>query len=159
MSSNVPMLDTVHQNPHPDPPATPIELMDQLARVAAAYYRHFASAAAGHGLTLMQGKTLSLLTRPRSMRALAGLLSCDASNVTGIVDRLEGRDLVRREPDPADRRVKSIALTDRGEQTVRLIRADLMSGLTALEQLSGQDRAALGALLDRAFPETAAPPA
>ncbi|MFJ2187276.1 MarR family winged helix-turn-helix transcriptional regulator [Kitasatospora sp. NPDC087861] len=149
----------MHQNPPPDPPATPIELMDQLARVAAAYYRHFAAAAAGRGLTLMQGKTLSLLTRPRSMRALAGLLSCDASNVTGIVDRLEGRDLVRREPDPADRRVKNIALTDEGERTVRSIRADLMSGLTALEQLSDQDRTTLRALLDRAFPDTAAPPA
>ncbi|WP_348534134.1 MarR family transcriptional regulator [Kitasatospora sp. MAA19] len=149
----------MHQNPPPDPPATPIELMDQLARVAAAYYRHFAAAAAGRGLTLMQGKTLSLLTRPRSMRALAGLLSCDASNVTGIVDRLEGRDLVRREPDPADRRVKNIALTDEGERTVRSIRADLMSGLTALEQLSDQDRTTLRALLDRAFPDTAVPPA
>ncbi|MFJ2863150.1 MarR family winged helix-turn-helix transcriptional regulator [Kitasatospora sp. NPDC087314] len=149
----------MHQNPPPDPPATPIELMDQLARVAAAYYRHFAAAAAGRGLTLMQGKTLSLLTRPRSMRALAGLLSCDASNVTGIVDRLEGRDLVRREPDPADRRIKNIALTDEGERTVRSIRADLMSGLTALEQLSDQDRTALRALLDRAFPDTAVPPA
>ncbi|MFJ3220178.1 MarR family winged helix-turn-helix transcriptional regulator [Kitasatospora sp. NPDC086801] len=149
----------MHQNPRPDPPATPGELMDQLARVAAAYYRHFAAAASGHGLTLMQGKTLSLLTRPRSMRALAGLLSCDASNVTGIVDRLEGRGLVRREPDPVDRRVKNIALTDQGEHTVRLIRADLMSGLTALERFSDQDRTALGALLDRAFPDTAAPSA
>ncbi|MFJ9607650.1 MarR family winged helix-turn-helix transcriptional regulator [Kitasatospora sp. NPDC101176] len=144
----------MHENPRPDRTATPIELIEQLARVAAAYYRHFAAAAAGHGLTLMQGKTLSLLTRPRSMRGLAGLLSCDASNVTGIVDRLEARDLVLREPDPSDRRVKNIALTEHGERTVRLIRADLMSGLTALEELTAEDRGALRSLLDRAFPET-----
>lgn len=43
---------------------------------------------------------LSLLGRPLPMRALAELLGCDASNVTGIVDRLEARGLVRREAAP-----------------------------------------------------------
>lgn len=138
----------------PESPPTPVQLMDQLARAAAAYYRHFATVAAEHGLTLMQGKMLSLLRMPRSMRELAELLACDASNVTGIVDRLEARELVRREPDPVDRRIKNVVLTGQGEQTVRLIRAELMSGLTALEQLDDAERTDLRQLLSRVFPAT-----
>ncbi|WP_327070544.1 MarR family transcriptional regulator [Kitasatospora sp. NBC_01250] len=131
---------------------TPVELMDQVARAAAAYYRHFATLAADRGLTLMQGKTLSLLREPRPMRTLADLLACDASNVTGIVDRLEARGLVRREVDPADRRIKNVLLTEEGEQAVREIRAELVSGLTGLEQLDEADRHALQRLLGLVFP-------
>ena len=43
------------------------------------------------------------------MGRLADTLSCDASNVTGLVDRLESRGLVRRQPSPDDRRVKVLA--------------------------------------------------
>jgi DNA-binding MarR family transcriptional regulator len=45
---------------------------------------------------------------------VARWLTCDASNVTGIVDRLEARGLVERRPDPGDRRLKMLALTDEG---------------------------------------------
>ncbi|PYC74534.1 MarR family transcriptional regulator [Streptomyces tateyamensis] len=129
--------------------------MDQIARAAAAYYRHFAAMAADRGLTLMQGKTLSLLREPRPMRTLAELLACDASNVTGIVDRLEARGLVRREVDPADRRIKNVLLTEGGEETVRQIRAEMMSGLTGLEQLGEAQRHAFQRLLGEVFPESA----
>ncbi|MFF2073369.1 MarR family winged helix-turn-helix transcriptional regulator [Kitasatospora sp. NPDC058162] len=131
---------------------TPVELMDQVAAAAAAYYRHFAALAAERGLTLMQGKTLSLLREPRPMRTLADLLACDASNVTGIVDRLEARELVRREVDPADRRIKNVLLTEEGERTVRQIRVELMSSLTGLAQLDEADRHAFQRLLGRVFP-------
>jgi len=36
------------------------------------------------------------------MGQLAETLACDASNVTGLVDRLESRGLVRRRPSVAD---------------------------------------------------------
>ena len=49
------------------------------------------------------------------MGELAEHLYCDASNVTGIVDRLEGRGLVERKPDPNDRRVKRLVLTPQGQ--------------------------------------------
>jgi DNA-binding MarR family transcriptional regulator len=50
------------------------------------------------------------------MSSLAGKLFCDASNVTGIVDRLEARGLIERRPAAHDRRVKLLALTDEGER-------------------------------------------
>ncbi len=52
--------------------------------------------------------------RPLPMGRLAQTLSCDASNVTGLVDRLESRGLIRREPSAADRRVKVLRLTPDG---------------------------------------------
>ncbi|WP_033220488.1 MarR family winged helix-turn-helix transcriptional regulator [Kitasatospora phosalacinea] len=136
------------------PPAAPtsVELMDQLAQAAAAYYRSFATVAAARGLTLMQGKMLSLLRRPVPMRTLAELLACDASNVTGIVDRLEGHGLVRREADPADRRIKRVTLTEEGERTVREIRAELLTTLGGLDDLGDRDRRTLQRVLGRLFP-------
>src|SRR4051795_11602551 len=48
------------------------------------------------------------------MSTLAGTLACDASNVTGIVDRLEARGLIERREAPRDRRVKMLAVTPEG---------------------------------------------
>ncbi|AUG82014.1 hypothetical protein CFP65_7433 [Kitasatospora sp. MMS16-BH015] len=139
------------------PPTAPtsVDLMDQLARAAAGYYRSFATVAAARGLTLMQGKVLSLLRTPVPMRTLAELLACDASNVTGIVDRLEAHGLARREPDPADRRVKRVGLTEQGERTVREIRAELRTTLSGLDGLAEPDRQTLHQLLSRLFPPEA----
>src|SRR5947208_10527304 len=52
--------------------------------------------------------------RPIPMGQLAETLACDASNVTGLVDRLESRGLVRRRASEADRRVKVLELTATG---------------------------------------------
>ena len=49
------------------------------------------------------------------MRALAEGWKCDASWVTGIVDGLEQRGYVERQPHPRDRRVKVVALTPAGD--------------------------------------------
>jgi DNA-binding MarR family transcriptional regulator len=48
------------------------------------------------------------------MRALAQSLFCDPSNVTGIVDRLEARGLIKRREADHDRRVKILTITDQG---------------------------------------------
>src|SRR2546426_4748856 len=52
--------------------------------------------------------------KPIPMRQLAETLSCDASNVTGLVDRLESRGLLRRRASAEDRRVKVLELTPTG---------------------------------------------
>jgi DNA-binding MarR family transcriptional regulator len=62
--------------------------------------------------------------RPIPMGQLAETLSCDKSNVTGLVDRLESRGLVRRRPSAGDRRVKVLVLTPTGSR----LRALLLSG-------------------------------
>src|SRR3981081_2845118 len=67
---------------------------------------HFTALAAEHGLSAGQAKVL-LQLQPEgavTMRQLAGELQYDASNLTGVVDRLEQMRAVRREPHPHDRR-------------------------------------------------------
>jgi len=59
-------------------------------------------------------KALRRLDTPVAMKDLGQRLGCDPSFVTAIADALEQRGLAKREPNPADRRVKNLALTDRG---------------------------------------------
>jgi len=65
--------------------------------------------------------------RPIPMGQLAETLACDASNVTGLVDRLESRGLVRRRASAEDRRVKVLDLTPKGSR----LRALLLDRMTA----------------------------
>ena len=53
---------------------------------------------------------------PRPMRDLAVAMNCDASYVTAMVDDLERAGYAERLPAPADRRVKTVALTPRGRR-------------------------------------------
>ncbi|MFD3543834.1 MarR family winged helix-turn-helix transcriptional regulator [Streptomyces sp. NPDC058662] len=135
-------------------PAAPakLQLLELLAAIGTAQWRDFASAASRHGLTSTQAKVLAQLDGPMPMRALAVLLVCDASNVTGIVDRLEARDLVRREPDPADRRVKNVVATDAGREVIRRVREEMQATHGALDTLDEAESATLYALLERLRP-------
>src|SRR5215831_17472617 len=65
--------------------------------------------------------------RPLPMGRLADTLGCDASNVTGLVDRLETRGLVQRQPSAGDRRVKVLHLTPTGSR----LRAQLLKRITS----------------------------
>src|SRR5437762_11932114 len=96
-----------------------------------------------HGLHLIEPG------RPIPMGQLAETLACDASNVTGLVDRLESRGLVRRRASAEDRRVKVLDLTPTGSR----LRAQLLERMTAqehpLSRLSPRDRRALVRILER----------
>ena len=78
--------------------------------------QHFFQRSAEFDLSPQQAKAFHELRRPLSMGELADRLFCDASNVTGIVDRLEARGLVERQADPDDRRVRRLVLTDAGRE-------------------------------------------
>ena len=69
------------------------------------------------GLSIAQLDVLRRLRHhgPSPMRRLAEQMNCEASNLTGLVDRLETRGLVERRPDPHDRRVRLLALTETGQ--------------------------------------------
>jgi DNA-binding MarR family transcriptional regulator len=86
------------------------------------------------------------------MRRLAELLACDASNVTGIVDRLEARGLIRREVSASDRRVKNVVATEAGREAVYDVRAEMQATHAALDDLSQGEREALYTLLTRMRP-------
>src|SRR3954469_10738137 len=89
------------------------------------------------GLTAAQATALREMTGPMTMGELAEPRSCEPSNPTFVVDKLEKRGLVERHAHPIDRRAKLLVLTAEG--------AELREQL--LERL-GQD-SPLAALTDR----------
>lgn len=72
----------------------------------------------GLDLTPTQGLALWTLDpdSPMAMNALAETLACDASNVTGVVDKLEARGLLARQASEHDRRVKVLVVTEKGRE-------------------------------------------
>lgn len=110
---------------------------------------HLRSHVHGLGLTPSQALALRELRSPLTMRELAVRMSCEASNVTFIVDRLEAGGWVERIAHPEDRRAKRVRLTDEGKQ----VRSRLMRQLTKdspLQALDAEDRLQLEDLLAKA---------
>jgi DNA-binding MarR family transcriptional regulator len=87
--------------------------------------------------------------RPIPMGRLAETLACDASNVTGLVDRLESRGLVCRRPSAADRRVKALALTPKGARLRALLLDRMTVPPVTLGRLSVQEQRRLVQILAR----------
>lgn len=92
-----------------------------------------------------------LLDGPLPMGSVAEVLSCDASTLTGIADRLEERHLIRRQIDPTDRRVKLLALTDTGRTLVESIDGPFTTEIPGFANLSEHERTDLTQLLLRLF--------
>jgi MarR family transcriptional regulator, organic hydroperoxide resistance regulator len=88
---------------------------------------------------------------PLPMSALAGLLHCDNSNVTGIVDRLESRGLVERRPAEHDRRVKHLVVTEAGAELRERVGARLSEPPPGFDRLTADEQRRLAQLLRKAL--------
>lgn len=88
--------------------------------------------------------------RPAPMSEIAGALGCDASNVTGLVDRLEARELLERRPDAKDRRVKMVAVTRAGSRIQDKLHERWFEPPAPIAALGARDKEALLAILTRA---------
>ncbi|MFJ4650439.1 MarR family winged helix-turn-helix transcriptional regulator [Nocardia sp. NPDC088792] len=75
---------------------------------------------------------LSALARigARSAADLAAEVGLDRSGVTRRATRLEEAGLIRRDPDPTDRRASLLVLTDEGNRTVAELRRRLAARIT-----------------------------
>ena len=99
-----------------------------------------------------QGITLRMLADgPLPMGSVAEALVCDASNMTGIADRLDERGLAVRAADPNDRRVKLLVITPKGQRMIEVLDAPLSGEFEGVNTLSEEERHTLAALLSRAF--------
>jgi DNA-binding MarR family transcriptional regulator len=117
-------------------------------------------------LTPMQGHALRLLEpdHPVAMSALADALTCDASNVTGLIDKLESRGLIVRQNAEHDRRIKMLAVTAKGRALRERLTARIMEPPAAVLALPAEDRRRLGEVIraittERAETAPCAPPA
>ena len=108
----------------------------------------FHDACASVDLSPPQLKTLLSLESDLPMRAIADMLHCDASWVTGIVDGLEERGYVVRQPHASDRRIKVVAITELGEKAKATAIARLHEPPTAmLDALTQNEQRTLRDLL------------
>jgi DNA-binding MarR family transcriptional regulator len=126
-----------------------------LMRFYFAQREHLPECGSEWGLSATQCHVLHLIEpeQPVQMNRLADALSCDASNVTGLVDRLESRGLVQRRPSATDRRVKVLHLTDTGSR----LRGQLLRRVTGrplpLSRLSPDEQRALVRILEKLMGE------
>lgn len=112
---------------------------------------HLPSLAAELELSPAQCHVLHLIEPGRSipMGELAETLACDASNVTGLVDRLESRGLVRRRASAADRRVKVLDLTPTGSRLRTMLLDRMTTPPATLRRLSVREQRTLVRILTR----------
>ena len=115
--------------------------------------RHLAIFAQGiPELTPTQFAALAKLAElgPLSQNRLGRETAMDAATIKGVTDRLAERGLVESRSDPADRRLRMIALTEEGGALFRrLARQALAISVETLAPLTGPERARLLALLEK----------
>jgi DNA-binding MarR family transcriptional regulator len=110
-------------------------------------------------LTPSQGMALRSLDRPLPMSTLADALACDASNITGIVDKLESRGLIARRGADHDRRVKMLCVTERGRSLRDRLVKRLLEPPAALAALPLELKSRLTATLRKVIAELSDPAA
>lgn len=132
----------------PDP--DDLSLPEAFTTVARTLHHRSVKAFAPLDVTPGQARALRVLTRHGEMRmsALSEHLRIAPRSGTEVADDLERRGLVRRRPDPDDRRAVLVALTDQGEQVSEQVRAARSAeGDAYFAALSDADRQELARIL------------
>jgi DNA-binding MarR family transcriptional regulator len=126
------------------------ELMEQFMAVAHAIRQQANTRMNAAGLSLARFRALRAL-RPGPMRlnALSTALGVVPRTATTLADALEHDGLVRRLPDPADRRATLIEATSEGLRQLRAFQADHAGTAEIFDQLTPAERRQLAALLNR----------
>lgn len=126
-------------------------LAEQLLRLTRRLHRIHKQHLEPVGITPAQSRLLRTVAHcgePPRMADLAQRLEVVPRAVTSLVDALEESGSVRRVPDPSNRRVVRIELTDSGRATLRALRAARRRAAEEiLAPLAADQREALGELL------------
>ncbi len=137
----------------PDLDVAPLQVLSRISRLAKHLDRARKTAFAAHGLESWQFDVLSTLRRqgPPYQLSPGGLLRATlvtSGTMTNRIDHLATAGLVRRQPDPQDKRGVLVALTDEGRGRVDAALADLLSREeTLLAGLKPAERQVLAGLL------------
>lgn len=130
----------------PDPAPDPDGLLaEQLLRLTRRLHRIHKRHLEPVGITPAQSRLLRTVAHfgdaPPRMADLAARLEVVPRAVTTLVDGLEAAGRVRRVPDPSNRRVIRIELTDQGRATLRELRSarraaaeDILAPLTVAQR-------------------------
>lgn len=106
------------------------QVCDDLLMLLSSFKAQMVKMADEHGLTPMQLHALRVISEgTNTMSVMAQTMHCDASNVTGIVDRLLTLKLVTRKESEHDRRVKTVQLTANGRAILDHVVRDMPTRL------------------------------
>ncbi|MFE9807807.1 MarR family winged helix-turn-helix transcriptional regulator [Streptomyces sp. NPDC005227] len=137
----------------PDLDTAAMEVFGRVFRISRALGDRMEKAYARYGISRGEFDVLATLRRSDapytlSPRQLSATLMLTTGGMTGRLDKLERAGLLRRSPDPHDRRGLKVTLTDEG---LRLIDEAVGTGLAvqtaALSALDGDQATQLAALL------------
>lgn len=102
------------------------------------------------GLPFSRVRALWRLERgPRTLRELADDMGVDAPATTVLIDALEKRGLVKREPHPTDRRAKMVSLTAAGRRMMDVVARIADRPPDALQRLPAGELALLRKTLEK----------
>lgn len=122
-------------------------LIRRLQQIAVAVFLEETQTSA---LTPVQYAALATVQRTPELdqRRLAARIGFDTSTIGSVIDRLEARGLMRRTPNPSDRRARLLTLTPQGEQMLEEVTpAMLRAQQRMLAPLSATERKQFMALL------------
>ncbi|KUL42244.1 MarR family transcriptional regulator [Actinoplanes awajinensis subsp. mycoplanecinus] len=100
---------------------------------------------ARHGVSMWAYIVLNALASGpmRTQAALAASIGADKTRLIPVLDDLQQRGLIEREPDPADRRVRLLGLTDIGHARHGAVQAEIRAAEDVmLRDLPADDREA-----------------
>jgi len=125
------------QAERPDLDVRPMQVLSRVSRLARHLDRERRAAFAGHDLESWGFDVLSALRRQGppyelSPGALLRATLVTSGTMTNRIDRLERAGLVRRRPDPQDKRGVLVTLTEAGQSRVDAALADLLAAEQAL---------------------------
>ena len=107
---------------------------------------------ARHGVS-MWGYVVLTALRDNPMRtqaALAASINADKTRLIPVLDELQRRGLIEREPDPRDRRVRLLGLTPDGRDLQQRVQTDIRKDEKSLmSEMSDEDQAAFRRHLEK----------
>lgn len=115
---------------------------------------------AAHGVSMWGYTVLGALGDGpvRTQAALCEIIGADKTRIITTLDRLQAAGFISRSPDPGDRRVRLLSITEEGREVLRSVRAGIRSSEDrVLAALPAADRRgflrALNALTSAASPK------
>jgi DNA-binding MarR family transcriptional regulator len=134
------------------------QLFDAMAEFLGQLLQRGDKLAEQFGVPVFCLKALHRLGTPITLKELGKQLRVDPSFVTVIADTLEGQGLARREPNPADRRLKNLVLTPSGLMLKRRLEGALTAEMPWSRALDMAERATLLELIRKMTLAVAAAP-
>ncbi|HQL37609.1 MAG TPA: MarR family transcriptional regulator [Bacillota bacterium] len=123
-----------------------------LTKTQQVVFQQFKASLAKYDVTPVQYGVLKCLWSHdcQNPSQIAGSLFLDASTITGILDRMENKDMIKRIADPKDKRSIKVVLTERGrlleEPVTKVIEEENKKVLHALNE---EEREKLAEYLNR----------